>query len=335
MRDRVRSAGADGSHRAGAHVTAPRWRGEAGFFEIWFLVVFDETAARAWWFRYTTFAPQDGTPRGTLWAAAFTAAAPARWGKRFVPVDEIRAAVEVLAQGRASGLVETDRGPLAWDLELRGGEGAARGPAWLDRIPAPTHVAHLRSEAVVRGIVHDDGGRPIAVEGTGALKHLWGTRRVEELYWVYCPLLDDGGAFEATSVRIRHDRGPCVAPVWLRALGREHSWWRVPGLFVNGVAPCGPGRLRVRAASATRRLDAVASCDPRTLAGYVYRDPAGWDVHVAQSDVAVCEIELRLRPHPFAPWGAPRRLVGERAAVEFHRPEPLPDVRYLPWDATR
>jgi len=58
----------------------PRWSGQAGFFEIWFLVVFEAAARRAWWFRYTTFAPapglQPGVARATLWAAAFDARAP-------------------------------------------------------------------------------------------------------------------------------------------------------------------------------------------------------------------------------------------------------------------
>ena len=72
----------------------------------------------------------------------------------------------------------------------------------------------------------------------------------------------------------------------------------------------------------------VAWCDPRTLAGWVYRDPRGWDVHVAQSDVASCTVEVRAR-------GEVRRLASTSgAALEFHAPEPLPGVRYLAWDAT-
>jgi hypothetical protein len=166
------------------------------------------------------------------------------------------------------------------------------------------------------------------------MKHIWGTRRVEELFWVYCPTLDQDGALEATGVRVRRGTGPTLAPVWLRAGGREWRWWGLPGILRNRVVPDGPGRIRVRAASARRLLEAVAECDPATLAGYVYRDPAGWDVHVAQSDVARCEVTLRTRAHPLASWGAPRRFVGTGAAVEFHHPEPLPGVRYVAWDAT-
>ena len=68
--------------------------------------------------------------------------------------------------------------------------------------------------------------------------------------------------------------------------------------------------------------------------GYVYRDPQGWDVHVAQSDVAECELELFSRAHPLDRWRPERRLTSTVAALEFHAPEPLEGVRYLGWDAT-
>src|SRR6185369_5129127 len=185
MRDR---SGPDVDRRAGRRLrmsggpAAPRWAGEAGFFEIWFVVALERAAARAWWFRYTTFAPRAGEPHGTVWAAAFEAGRPARWGKARVSPDEIHAAVAELARGHATGRVELDDGPVAWDLDVRGGDGVARGPTWLERVPAPTRVAHLRSEADVTGGVRFGDGSAIDVRAVGTVKHLWGTRRVEELY---------------------------------------------------------------------------------------------------------------------------------------------------------
>lgn len=91
----------------------------------------------------------------------------------------------------------------------------------------------------------------------------------------------------------------------------------------------------MKSLSARHWLRGRAWCDARTLAGYVYRDPSGFDLHVAQSDVASCAIELRTRPHPLAAWGAPRPLhAHDAAALELHAPEPLPGVRYLGWDET-
>ena len=82
-------------------------------------------------------------------------------------------------------------------------------------------------------------------------------------------------------------------------------------------------------------MDATAWCDPRTLAAWVYRDPGGRDLHIAQSDLASCSVEIRTRAHPLARWGDARRLeCHEGAALELHAPEPLPGVRYLGWDET-
>lgn len=318
-----------------ADPAAPRWRGEAGFFEIWFVVAIDRVAPRAWWLRYTTFAPRVGEPRGTLWAAAFEAGRPARWGKAFVPVDAIRVAVAELARGRAAGRVDLDDGAFVWDLALDGGLGGERGPAWLSRIPTPTHVAHLVSESAVTGSVRIGAAPAVEVHATATVKHLWGTRRVEELLWLYCPLLDGGGALEATSVRLREGHGPAITPVWLAHDGGEHRLWGLPGLVRNRMSLDDDGRLRVTARSTTARVDAVGTYDPATLAGYVYRDPSGFDVHVAQSDVATCEVTLSTRQGRFDAWGAPRRLAGARAALEIHRPAALEGVRYVPWDGTR
>src|SRR5438046_8521581 len=67
-----------------------RWTGQPGFFEIWFLVVFDASTRRAWWLRYTTFAPapeQASAARATLWAAAFSVDAPPVAAKAIFPAS--------------------------------------------------------------------------------------------------------------------------------------------------------------------------------------------------------------------------------------------------------
>ena len=50
-------------------------------------------------------------------------------------------------------------------------------------------------------------------------KHIWGTRRVEELYWLYCPRFDEevAACLEATAVRPRRRPGaPRLVPIWFR-----------------------------------------------------------------------------------------------------------------------
>jgi len=95
---------------AGNH---PRWPGRGGFFEIWFLVVFDPGTARAWWLRYTLFAPTDpaaGAARATLWAAAFDARATPRAvaAKRVLPWSDYASAPDRFAVRLGSATLERD-----------------------------------------------------------------------------------------------------------------------------------------------------------------------------------------------------------------------------------
>src|SRR6185295_16651890 len=186
----------------------------------------------------------------------------------------------------------------------------------------------------VDGVRHQLAGAP-AVH-----KHIWGTRRVEELLWLHCPRFaeDPTATVEATAVRLRRRiagriESPWVTPVWARTADGVVdgcSLWRS---LKNHVERRGTYDVVFHAGTPRHWVRAHASCDPATLAGWVYRDPAGWDVHVAQSDVATCTLELLERPHPLAPWTPVRRLVApEGAALEFHAPEPLPGVTYAGWD---
>src|SRR5262245_15933301 len=131
----------------------PRWSGRPGFFEIWFLVMFAPDAGRAWWLRYTTFAPAvtaPGAPRATLWGAAFAAGEPGLGIKTILPcpavaprVDEgwIRIGEASLSATSAVGTVVHGGHRIAWDfaVEAVGGPGAPL-PWPLEMVPAPTRV---------------------------------------------------------------------------------------------------------------------------------------------------------------------------------------------------
>src|SRR5947208_8407746 len=219
----------------------------------------------------------------------------------------------------------------------RGARGAARPVA-----PPSPAAADARGARQQRDRVQRLGERRRRAARARRRAHraetIWGTRRVEELYWLYCPRFDEevAACLEATAVRLRRRPGaPRLVPIWFRTAHSVLDRCGLAALAGNRVEVRGPARLEFRSTSATRSLRVEASCDPRTLAGYVYRDPAGWDVHVAQSDIASVTLELRRRPHPLAAWRPPRRLTcSEGAALELHAPEPLPGVRYLAWDAT-
>ncbi len=157
---------------------------------------------------------------------------------------------------------------------------------------------------------------------------------MEELSWLYCPAFaeDPSARLEAASARL--DRkvlgpipGPWLTPVVWRSAEGDVALTGVVQTLRNRVAASGPTTLELRAASARHTIAARAWCAPESLVGYVYRDPDGRELHVAQSDVASCEVEV------VTPGGRRRLTSRHTTAVEFHAPEPLPGVRYIPWDA--
>jgi hypothetical protein len=325
----------------------PRWRGQPGFFEIWFLVAFAPETQRAWWLRYTTFAPRQGAARATVWAAAFDAHAPeaAIAVKSILPIARYdagapgRFAVRIgdaeLTGESARGAIAAGNHSVAWDLRFPPSAGAVRRlPRLLHHLPLPTRVAHANDRLACTGTVTVDGVAHTLFGAPGVQKHIWGTRRVEELFWLYCPMLaeDPEARLEATAVRLRR-QSPSVVSLFLRTSDGVHDLGTLHALLQNRVETPEIGRLAFEGTTATASVRVKAWADTRTLAGWDYRDPAGWDVHVAQSDVASCAVELRTRPHPFAAWGPPRLLTCRHAAaIEFHAPEPLPGLRYLGWE---
>lgn len=332
------------------HANRPRWRRQPGFFEIWFLVVFAPASQRAWWFRYTTFAARDGDTRATLWAAAFDAHAlePAIAIKSIRPIARhdqgepfiVRIGNAELTNTTARGAVTSPAHTISWDLRFPPSPGEVRHLPWLlHHLPLPTRVAHANDRLSCTGTVTVDGVTHRLAEAPGVQKHIWGTRRVEELYWVYCPAFeeDPGAQLEATAVRLRQRLAgrpaPYVTSLTLRTRDGEHDLGTLLSLPRNRVQVPDVGRVAFEGRSATVSVRVKAWTDPRMLAAWDYRDPAGWDVHVAQSDVASCAVEVRTRPHPLAAWEPARILTSRHAtAVEFHAPEPLPGVRYLGWD---
>ena len=172
---------------------SPRWRGQAGFFEIWFLVVFlpDQQAL---WLRYTLFAPRRGQLRGTLWSAFYRRGA-VEWGKTRFDLDQVDLSPDALKLGQNSWefrprtRVTGSWQDHHWELES---PAPLPRPGWLQRLPLPTSLEHGPETMVLNGRVNQQEVRA----APGHMKHLWGWRRVPELLWLSSP---DG--LEATLVR--------------------------------------------------------------------------------------------------------------------------------------
>src|SRR2546425_3468023 len=180
---------------ASERANLPRWRGDAGFVEIWFLVVFHPPTESALWLRYTTFAPAPGAPgaaRAIVWAAWFDARAgePAVAVKAIHPTNAydagqpgrfgIRIGSCVLEQGYVAGAVAGGGRRLVWDLTFIPAERPAESGPWLLRqLPLPVRVSRPNADTVFCGTISVDGVVRRLEASPGLQTHIWGTRHVE------------------------------------------------------------------------------------------------------------------------------------------------------------
>lgn len=308
----------------------PRWRGQRPWTEIWFAVVLDAGRRRALWVRQTMFVPRSGDGRATVWGAWFDAdaAPPARAAKRYAPLERakigegdelIRIDESWMTRAAATGSVED----LAWDVAWSGGRDAhAEVPTWL---PAPAHAAPIVYDAEAAGKVVI-GGETIELRGRASVMHLWGKRRMPTRQWIWTPWLGDA-SLEVHAISLADTFSLGLASLRLDGpeplRGRPATAAHANCLVTATVA--GPRRL----------VHARAWAEPAQTVGYAYRDTDDRDVMVAQSNIGSAQLEVYTRRAPGTPW----HLVDERRAaggvtVEIQQHAPLPEVDYIPWDAT-
>jgi hypothetical protein len=336
--------------RSSEAANLPRFRGQTGFFEIWFAVVFEPSKGRALWVRYTVDTPKAGaagSPCAILWAAAFDARRAPVAVKRILPIEafdpgpgggrfRVRIGDAVMGHGELRGRVEAGGHSVAWDLDFNPAPNETpRLPALLRALPLPTNGAHANAAVRVSGTVVVDGERRELDRAPALQVHLHGTRRVEELHWIHAPELAPSDArVEVMAVRTR--RGwPRLTTLALDAGSDSLVLDRLSDLVRTRLDVVAPGVLDARAETATRAVVVRASCDVASMVGYVYRDPSGFDVYVAQSDVGSCVVETFARRARLLPFSPVRRFVTrDSVALEFHELTPLPGIRYVPWEAT-
>ncbi len=269
-----------------------------------------------------------------IWAAAFDRGAPPIAHKRILGRDafedrssadgfDVRIGDAELSHGRCRG----QAGPLAWDLRFEAAERAEPHlPAWLDRLPLPTHARHAHPRTRFSGTFRVGTDERVLTAAPGLQVHLFGRRRVQELYWIASP----PEALEVSAVRASARRGLVRQP----AVGALRLGDLALGPFGIHTERVGAAGLEARARDRRNLARVRAYAPPAQFVGYAYRDPGGRDVSVAQCDVANAFVEHFERAHRLARWRLSRELrVVEGAALELHEPSPpIASVPYARWD---
>jgi 2-keto-4-pentenoate hydratase/2-oxohepta-3-ene-1,7-dioic acid hydratase in catechol pathway len=331
-------------------VNLPMWQGQPGHFEIWFVVVIDLDAPRATWVRYSTFSPLDGPPRAAVWAADFDARRdpPAIWAKSTHAIDAYAAASDRFSvrigsshihHGHCTGEVASAGHRISWDLSFAVGSAPVRRtPAVLEQLRLANTAVHACADAPAHGWVETDGVRRHMANGKAVQMHLYGTRRVDNLSWIWAPALDDGHAtLEVISAQMRRALagmpGPHMTSVFLRHGDEMEDLTQLPDALLPATSSPAPGVLDVAWTGVRRALRIRGYAPLDSYAGWVYRNTAGRELHVAQSDIATCVVESFRRSHPLGRWRPETRLISRQgAAVELHGYSAIEGVRYVGWD---
>ncbi|HSK02204.1 MAG TPA: hypothetical protein VK932_13220 [Kofleriaceae bacterium] len=315
------------------HWNGARYRADdrGGHYESWFQRANDAAGRRAFWIRYTIFAPRGRAADavGELWAIAFDretrrivavkevhpigacAFAPDRLDVR---IGEARLDGEALRGGAASGGHE-----IAWDLRYGGGgEPLLLLPPRLYAAPLPRAKA-LVAQPLARftGTVTVDG-EPVAIDDwVGSQNHNWGSRHTDRYAWGQVAGFDErpDAFLECSTARLRLGPvwTPWMSPVVLRLRGETLAWNALPrAIRARGHYACtaAPYDWRIETSGPDGALALRIWAEPSELVALRYANPPGGTKICLNSKLARCELTLRR-------GGQTLELHSSRAAFEI------------------
>jgi hypothetical protein len=319
-----------------------------GHYESWFQRGNDAAGRRAFWIRYTIFAPR-GRPAdavGELWAVVFD-----RPARRIVAVKEVRPIgacafapdrldVRIgearLDDGALRGGVAAGGHAIAWDLRYGGGGAPILLlPERLYASPLPRAKALVgRPLARFTGSLGVDGETIEVDDWVGSQNHNWGSQHTDRYAWGQVAGFDEepDAFLECSTARLRVGPAwaPWMSPVVLRLRGETLAWnglWRAVrarGRYEvphGGGAPAGtPYDWRIETASADAgALSLRIWADPADFVALRYDDPPGGAKICLNSKIARCELTLRR-------GGQTIELRSQRAAFEILEDRAPPGV---------
>jgi len=304
--------------RAMATHSRDRWNGAryrpgdaGGHYESWFQRANDASGRRAFWIRYTIFAPR-GRPAhavGELWAIAFD-----REARRIVAVKEVqpiaacafapdRLDVRIgearLDDGSLRGGAAAGGHAIAWDLRYGG------GGAPLLLLSERLYAAPLpRAKALVgqplarfTGSLTVDG-EPIAVDDwVGSQNHNWGSRHTDRYAWGQVAGFDEqpDAFLECSTARLRLGPvwTPWMSPVVLRLRGETLAWNGLPrAIRARGRYEPYDWRIETSGGDAGA-LSLRIWAEPADFVALRYDNPPGGAKICLNSKLARCELTLR------------------------------------------
>jgi len=281
-----------------------------GHYESWFQRANDPSGSRAFWIRYTIFAPRDrpADAVGELWAIAFSRAEPHIVAvKQVHPVadcsfarDRLDVAIggARLDDGALRGTATTGGHTLGWDLRYTGGQ----PPLLL--LPERLYAAALpRAKALVgrplarfTGTITVDGNALAIDNWVGSQNHNWGAKHTDRYAWGQVAGFDEApDAFlECSTARLQLGSLwlPPMSPVLLRLGGQTLAW---NGLIraLRARGHYAPYDWQIETSGPAGELALRITADPADFVALRYGNPPGGSKICLNSKIARCELTLR------------------------------------------
>jgi len=302
-------------------MTREQWNGAryrpgltTGHYESWFQRANDPTGRRAFWIRYTIFAPRHrpADAVGELWAIAFDRS-PAPGAPRIVAVKQVqpiarcsfatdRLAVAIgdaqLDDAALRGSASAHGHTIAWDLRYGGGQ-----PPLLflsERLyAAPIPKAKLlvgRPLARFTGSVTVDGAPLAIADWVGSQNHNWGSKHTDRYAWGQVAGFDEApDAFlECSTAQLKLGPlwTPRMSPVVLR-LGPETLSWNSLPRALRARGTYAPYHWQLETSGPAGDLTISISADPDDFVALRYDNPPGGSKVCLNSKIARAEVTLR------------------------------------------
>ena len=281
----------------------PRWRGQPGRLEVWYLTLTDPATGTGCWIHHEIVSPpdeRDSYAHG--WIALFPPDAPpvhkrfgpeklspGGWPARPNASDAwFDAAGALAAPGRLAG----STAGAAWQLTFEDrAEPLWTFPRWAwerEVLPAAQIVSH--PSAVISGEV-TVAGRRVQVEGAkGAVARIYGHGNAERWAWLHADLggKDVVEVVNAVSRRAGLQALPPLAFVRLRVGGCDRP--RAP--FAVGRSSIGPSSWSLSGIAGAHRIRIQAELPPARAVALRYEDPDGATATCTNTEAGHAEIVL-------------------------------------------
>lgn len=270
----------------------PRWRGQRGFYEVYFIKLNLPAQARALWLRYTLLAPRVGDPVAELWGFYFDHSNPERnWGaKQTYPAAHTNwrggklplqlDAINRLHHTGATGSLTSAGESLCWELSWTPPLWAVGlFPArWMYRAPFPrTKYLSPGWDLRIEGTVTVHGETLTVSDAPSQQAHLWGTQYAEEWVWAHCNAFTerDDAVFEALHATTRLGGRPLAMGMLCLKLGNRFYSLRRLRACLRMESRSEVGRWHFAGEESEFRIEGEVEADTSHFLGARYTDPSG------------------------------------------------------------